>query len=117
MKSPVWFVNAGAMPLVGLFLAHLDGAHALVDPAVAIALTVVVLHGHLECLFSVNHLVNALCPHLNQPFLHRLCLLGGDRTQRYELIPSYSHITLIFYILLCHYFFLMVNSTFCIARL
>ena len=62
MKSPDWFVNAGAMPLVGLFLAHLDGAHALVDPAVAIALTVVVLHGHLECQFRVNHLVNALCP-------------------------------------------------------
>jgi hypothetical protein len=41
-------VNTRAMPLVCQLLTHLNGTHALIYPTVAVALTAIVLDGHLE---------------------------------------------------------------------
>ena len=65
------------MPLVRQLLTHLDGAHALVYPAVAVALATIVLDGHLKGQFWVNHLVNAHTAQLGKPLFHRFGFLGG----------------------------------------
>ena len=66
-------MNARAVPLICQLFAHLDGAHALVYPEVAVTLTTIVLDGYLEGQLRVYHLVNALSTDFCQPLFYGFC--------------------------------------------
>jgi len=72
------FLHAGLVPFVGECFAHFNGFKALVDPLLAVAHALVVLHRAVDGQLGVCRFIQPLAAHLGQPELEGFSLGGGD---------------------------------------
>src|SRR5574344_702610 len=89
------FLHAGLVPFVGECFAHFNGFKALVDPLLAVAHALVVLHRAVDGQLGVCRFIQPLAAHLGQPELEGFSLGGGDGLDQAQHLFGIQHIGLV----------------------